>query len=652
MNASGSFKKSGLSPIKIKRILSDTLLPAAFLLFMVLGFRYTLLRIESNSLFVHDMDYMLSSFSIPGGFIGWAGEFLTQFLHYPWIGAVIWVALAVLTVKLVRTAYPGLCDSLWALSYIPAVILSIYCLGAGYGIFLMKSPGWFFIPSIGTILVLCTVVLCRRIALLPVRWIIIIISASAGYVLAGIWGPVSALTAALSCCQASETKRDYSGLVIALVSSIGLPVLLHTFYTTFRTDEIFTVGLPLINFEKQLPVRLPCLLLILFMAAAPFVRIRNNRPGTHKTDIIQAAVIVISAAALFFFSFRDRNFTTENAMSAAMDRYDWKEVADILERAEKKSAGSDERAYSRRTKSIGNNSRMNDIESIVDRYSTRFYEPTRIMVLYKDVALFSLGTEAGSMFSYRDGARKQKRHYEIPIALQAGKQLYFYWGLPNYSHRWCIEESVEYGWSYSTLKYAAMSAISMEEWDLARKYLDILVKTLCYRKWAESQLALIPDREAVQAAVPYNTVIPLMCYDDRLSNDQAIIETFIMNHFTSHRSTQATPQFDRAAMLWALRTQDIGLFWITFLNYLGSNDPKSIPRHYQEAAILYSNLERNTGIQSLPFDRQVKESYDAFVNYEKSHPVRNISESAYPYSKRFGKTFWFYYYFIRGQETF
>ena len=648
--ASGSIKKSGLSFGKI-RMLSDTLLTVTLLLFFVLGFRYTLLRIESNSLFLYDKGFLSDSFSTPGGFTSWAGQFLTQFLHYPWIGSLIWVALAVLTVKLTRIAYPALCDTFWTASYIPVVILSIYCLGSGYGIFLMKTPGWFFIPSIGTILILCTVVLCRRIALLPARWTIIILSASAGYVLAGIWGPVSALAAAL-CCQVPEREKDYSGLIIALAASIGMPVLLHTLYTTFRTDEIFTVGLPLFNFENQLPVRLPCLLLILYMTAAPFVRIRDCHPGTHKMDYIQLAVIVISVAALFMLSFRDRNFTTENAMSSALDRYDWKEVTDILERAEKKSAGSDERAYSRRTKSIGGITRMNDIESIVDHYSTRFYEPTRIMVLYKDVALFSLGTEAGSMFSYRDGARSQKKKYEIPMALQAGKQLYFYWGLPNYCHRWCIEESVEYGWSNSTLKYAAMSAISMEEWNLAHKYLGVLEKTLCYRKWAESQLALITNREAVQAAVPYNTVIPLMCYDDRLSNDQAIIEPFIMNHFTSHRPEQATPQFDRAAMLWTLRTQDIQLFWITFLNYLGSNDPKSIPRHYQEAAILYSNLERNTGIQSLPFDRQVRENYEAFVNYEKSHPVRNISESAYPYSKRFGKTFWFYYYFIRGQETF
>ena len=649
MKTSGSIKNSDEASTRL-RIISDILLPVIFLLFMVLEFRFVLLRIESNSLFVYDKYYLINSFIIPGGFIGWTGQFLTQFLHYPWIGALIWIVMAALTVKLARMAYPGICGTFWTVSYIPVIIKSIYCLGAGYGLFIMKSPGWFFIPSIGTILVLSTVVLCRWTQLSLFRWIIIIVSSSAGYFLAGIWGPFSAIMAAFSIFL--ETKKDFSLLIIAFICSIGLPILLHIFYTSFRTDEIFTVGLPLINYKSQWPVRLPCLLLMLFMIAAPLLKFHDNHPETSKTNIIQISVIIILAAILFIFSFRDRNFITENAMSAAIDVQDWKKVTGILERLEKKNAKNDEKIYIQRTKKISKAAGTKEIESIVDLYSERFYEPTRIMVLYKDLSLFSLGTEAENMFSYRDGARKQDRRYDIPMALQAGKQLYFYWGLPNYCHRWCIEESVEYGWSYNTLKYAAMSAISMEEWDLARKYLNILGKTLCHRKWADTQLALLSDRNKMQAANPYKTVLPLMCYDDRLSNDQAIIEPFIMNHFTSHRSGFATPQFDRAAMLWTLRTQDIKLFWVTFLNYLNTNAPTVIPRHYQEAAILYSHLEQDQGILSLPFDRQIKEGYDNFVNYVNSHQVRYIKESAYPFYKRFGKTFWFYYYFIRGQETF
>ena len=131
-----------------------------------------------------------------------------------------------------------------------------------------------------------------------------------------------------------------------------------------------------------------------------------------------------------------------------------------------------------------------------------------------------------------------------------------------------------------------------------------------------------------------------------------MIEPFLMTHFISDRTSIATPEFDRATMMWALRTQDIGLFWASFLNYLETNKPTKIPRHYQEAAVMYSALAEDTALSSLPFDKQISIGYEQFMNYTKTNPVRNLEESAYQYSKRFGKTFWFYYFFIRGQKTF
>lgn len=263
-----------------------------------------------------------------------------------------------------------------------------------------------------------------------------------------------------------------------------------------------------------------------------------------------------------------------------------------------------------------------------------------------------MGKEADEMFTYRDGDRKQKSRYHIPMAFQAGKQIYFYYGMINYSHRWCIEETVEYGWNYAALQYDAMSAMIMEEWDLAEKYISLLEKTLYYKKWAAEQRKMLGDREKMAAAEPYSKVLPLLCYDSRLSNDEVMIEPFLMTHFISDRTLNATPEFDRATMMWALRTQDIGLFWASFLNYLETNKPTKIPRHYQEAAVMYSALAEDTALSSLPFDKQISIGYEQFMNYTKTNPVRDLEESAYQYSKRFGKTFWFYYFFIRGQKTF
>ena len=143
-----------------------------------------------------------------------------------------------------------------------------------------------------------------------------------------------------------------------------------------------------------------------------------------------------------------------------------------------------------------------------------------------------------------------------------------------------------------------------------------------------------------------------MCYDSKLDNDNAVIESYLIKHFTTHRPQNATPQFDRVAMLWALQTQDIATFWKCFSNYIQTNDTQKMPRYYQEAALLYGNLEKSVNISNMPFDKAVLTSYENFNRFSSGHAVRSIEVSRFPYSERFGNTFYFYYYFIRNLNTY
>jgi hypothetical protein len=43
--------------------------------------------------------------------------------------------------------------------------------------------------------------------------------------------------------------------------------------------------------------------------------------------------------------------------------------------------------------------------SIVDKYKSKIYEPSRMMVLFKDLALVKLGKESNTAFTYKDGGR-------------------------------------------------------------------------------------------------------------------------------------------------------------------------------------------------------------------------------------------------------
>ena len=77
-----------------------------------------------------------------------------------------------------------------------------------------------------------------------------------------------------------------------------------------------------------------------------------------------------------------------------------------------------------------------------------------------------------------------------------------------------------------------------------------------------------------------------------------------------------------------------------------------MPRHYQEAAYLYGNLEHKVDISHMPFDKEVVQSYRDFMAF--AQECQNMSEDQmkevfYP---RFGNTFFYNYFLVRNQKSY
>lgn len=633
---------------RIIRAAFSIVLPLAFWFILTVFYKDFLLKVESGSLFLLDWQPLLESFSIPGGLLGWLGTFFMQFLHLPWLGALIWTVMLMVSVPLTAKAFriPG---SLWCLAAVPAFLLAMGNMSLGYAIFVIKGTGWFFVPTLGYLAAAATVLLSGRMKGLCSRIILLALAATAGFWLAGCYA-LSAVVLAGIMAFRTDGRRGLGTAAAAIVLAAVAPVVIYPLFTTYRLADSWTMGLPSSDIAGLMRLRFAYLLVFVSMAAAGLLA--GKAASVPEKDMpVQICGVAGFLLLSWLIWYNDPNFMSELAMAGAADNCDWKKTASILEKAAQKASKSDERAFNARAKALEGISDAGERDFITDKYSGKFFEPTRPMVLLKDLALFKLGVEGDKAFLYRDGDRKQKSATQVPMVAQIGKLLYFHYGMPNYCHRWCIEEAVEYGWSYQNLRYMAMTAMAMEEWDVAGKFLDKLSSTMFYRKWARQQKDLI-DAQAVSGAAPYCDVRPLMCYEDRLSSDMAMVETYIMKHFTQFRSPYATAQYDRAAMLWTLRMQDIPTFWRCFYCYLETSNPKSLPRHYQEAAYMYSTLEKSSGMQDLPYDKSVKEGYDAFMKFSQSHPVRSLDESRYQFMKKFGGTFYFYYYFTRNQETF
>lgn len=644
----------GKTKYDIDRLLKTAfsiILPLAFWIILTVFYRDFLTKVESRSLFMWDWQPLLESFGIPGGLLCWLGTFFMQFLHLPWLGALLWTAMLMISVPLTKKAF-HIPDSQWIGAVIPAFLLAMGNMSLGYAVFVIKGAGWFFVPTLGYLAMTATVLASDHIKNIAGKIILMAITATIGFWLGGCYAlTATVLTGFMAMKSSGTVKPRFIYFAAAVILAAVAPIVIHPIFTTYRLEDSWAMGMPASDIADLFKLREAYMIIFIYLVLAVLF-IDKAVSTSGKNLVTQLTGIVMFLIISWLTWHHDTNFMTELAMTNAADCGEWKKAASILEKATSKATKSDERAFAARSKALTGAKGDSDRDFIVDKYSERFFEPTRPMVLLKDLALFKLGVEGDKAFMYRDGDRKQNTKTQVPMVSQIGQQLYFYYGMPNYCYRWCIEEAVEYGWSYQNLRYMAMTAIAMEEWDVARKFLDKLSSTLFYRKWAAQQKSLLGNSQAVSQTAPYSDVQALMCYDDRLSSDMGMVETFIMEHFIKTRPLKSSPQFDRAALLWAMRTQDIPAFWRCFYFYLDSNSPKTMPRHYQEAAYLYNSLEESTAMKGLPFDKNITEGYASFMKFNQNHPVRTIDESRYQFMKKFGGTFFFYYYFIRNQETF
>ena len=80
-----------------------------------------------------------------------------------------------------------------------------------------------------------------------------------------------------------------------------------------------------------------------------------------------------------------------------------------------------------------------------------------------------------------------------------------------------------------------------------------------------------------------------------------------------------------------------------------------MPIHYQEAAILYGNLEpESADISSMPFDDEVRKSYEGFHQMSQSLLQTGLSaeEVGEAMKASYGHTFYWFYFFCRDVHSY
>ena len=591
---------------------------------VLLAFEGDLLwKIQEKNLFLCSTLFLKEQLVVPGGLLTWVGTFFTQFLYVPWVGVLMLCGWWLLLMYVVKRTF-RIPDRWAVVLLIPVALLLLTIVDQGYWIYMLKLRGHFFVSTIGTTAVAA---LLWGFSLLPtpsdwrgslLQVAVIVLTALMGYPLMGIYGLAAALLMGIWSWRLSARRTSaVINSVVAVLSVIAVPLFCYR-YVYYQTNlaNIYWAELPLYYVTENHPTYyIPYGLLALFFVVLAVVYKesgdRRQESGDRRQEsgvrtlLCQGVVAVLLVGGVYVFWMKDENFHRELAMQHRIAQQDW--------------------------------------EGVLEEAVTQKDEPTRAVVMMRNLALSRLGRQGSEMFLYKNGSKRYAAPFGIRLMLVVGPLIYYQYGMLNYCNRLCMEMGVEFGFRTEDYRLLADCAILEDDQPLARKYIGILKQTMFYRDWAEQAEALLGHPDRIAKNPEMEPITHMLHYDNVLGGDQGYTERFLMRQLAKSNYTD-DPVFQEQTLLATLWTKDVKRFWYHFNDYVRLHPREPLPRYYQEAAYLYGMVEGREGMDKAPFDTSVKESFDRFAqslsNYN-GQEVEVAREGLYPF---FWDTYYYDYY--------
>ena len=576
--------------------------------------------IQEKNLFLCSRIFFWEKMVTSGGMLIWVSTYLTQLFYYPWLGVAVLSTWWLLLMWLIKCTF-RLSDQWAVVTLIPVALLMSAIVDTGYWLYMLKQSGHVFVPTVGTTAVVAALLGFRRLgdwetgkqgvkkALLVVYIVVVCV---AGYVLAGVYGLAATLLMGIWSWRLWLGRRDalLCGFV-ALLAAVAVPLLMYR-YVYYQTNlaNIYVTGLPLYYItEEHTAYYLPFGLLAAFFVVLCLLnqgdRSRDSKQDHGPVPLIRLAVVAAVVVGVYLSWFKDENFHHELTMQRCIEKQDW--------------------------------------EGVLNEARQQNDEPTRAIVMMRNLALSRLGRQGDEMFLYRNGSKRYNAPFGMRTMLVIGPLVYYEYGMLNYCNRLCTEMSVEFGWKPEYLKLMTKCAALSGEGALARKYNELLKQTAFFSSWAKHAEPWLESRERAVKDPELEPVARMMHHDEHLGSDQGFVERFLMQSLAKS-SYIGDPVFQEQALLATLWTHDIKQFWQRFSDYIRVHGNQRMPRYYQEAAWLYGQIQGRKDLERLPFDNYVKEGFERFAQFAEQYNDTDVEvarEALYPY---FGETYYFDYY--------
>ena len=609
---------------------------AAYLILAIWNKDY-LYAVENHSLWLNSRHFLEERMLQPGGLMMWAGCYLTQYFHYPFLGALILVALWVLVYWLTIKAFrleKGNC----ILALIPVTALLCSEIDLGYWLYYIKIPGYWFSESIGVAFTLAAIYLSRILKPWPrLAWMIVF--CLGGYALFGWYALLGTLVMILPfnskrsmvngqrsmvngqrsmvknaikreqsrTCSSSAEREHFrrSQCSMAILVVIATPLLWYHHYTTMRFEDIWLAAFPLFQSNKTFSIlpSIPFIIIALTLILLPFMKASLGK-------MMSLTTVAACCALVYFFWFSDSNYHAELHMMRALEQRDW--------------------------------------ETIIKTAKEQKEHPTRQMILVRNLALLNTNRLGDEMFTFDNETVLPATYDSLKVRMvkTAAPEIYLQYGKTNFCYRWCIENGVEYGFNVIHLRHMAKTCILNKELNLALKYINLLKRTTFHKKEAMRLEAMVFNPSMAEADDEMKAVVNLIDANDMLDADNSACDMYLTQYFS--QVTSHNPVMADLVTAYTLFVKNNELFWTRFMNYGILHQGEHIPLHYLEAAYLFGNIDNNPVFDDLQFDLAMVQSYSNFQISMYNLKQKGLSEKeiATELKKTFGKTYWWYYYFV------
>ncbi|MBO7120365.1 MAG: hypothetical protein J6W03_08630 [Bacteroidaceae bacterium] len=603
--------------------------PLVFLLlfivfFVLLAWYFLFMRNADTMYFMQDRGWWNSTSifwkdctRLPGGFLAWAGAFLTQFFYYPALGTALLIVLFLLSFCLAKWSFK-VPDEWSFLIFIPLTALLCSDIQLGYWVYILRDIDYVFYHPLG---------LFAALLLSAPFWNFLPVNEKAKSRIAWAWIPVVAAlfyyplgVYALLAAALVAVRTSWKSLLI-LVPTLGLVPLLETSGTTLmRPDQPWLYGFHkfILDDLRDYSLEIPFYIVLVAPLFFPFIKlIKTKKLWQSQGIMLGVAAAVLSC--LLIRDFTDYNFHAELRMQRGVEECRWNDV--LREAAMVKGP------------------------------------VTREMVMFRDIALINRGELCSKRYAYNNESIPPvtvSDSIHIRICDQAGDLIYYNYGETIFGIRRAIERCMHYGYSYYTLRVLTMCAIVNGEMDNARKYLRLLNRTVFQKKWAKEMQRFVDDETLMLTDDHFR--MPLRLYNEGselVGVDDKYVELTIMNKWMYTITND--PEAQEVALGCAMIMRNQQCFWSQVQQFYNINPGKYFPIHVQEAMLfgVYELKMEGINLSFVKFDQRVVDRYQAFFERLNQYSKQGLNEKQIGAALRpeFGDTYMWDYCTLREVQT-